>query len=211
MACCLTAPSHYLDQCWLSINEVLWYSPVRKFTWSAEVAILYNELENHTFSGTNDLSHWGLVMPYAILWSLVIIGSDSGLLPVQYQATNSTNADLLSIRRLEPYFSEMSFEIRAFSFNKMHLKMLSAKWQPFCSCFIVLRCLLCSRGDHCLKMLWDYQDLVGPTNCTSITNVTCAQQKGPTSCLLASPGRTAFRMFPILESVMLDLVNHIHI
>ena len=23
MACCLTAPSHYLDQCWLMINEVL--------------------------------------------------------------------------------------------------------------------------------------------------------------------------------------------
>ena len=153
MACCRTAPSHCLNQCWLPISEVLWHSPVRKFTWSAEVAILYNELENHTFSGTNDLSHWGLAMPYAILWSLVIIGSGSGLLPVQHQATNSANADLLSIRRLEPYFSEMSFENRAFSFKEMHLKMLSAKWQPFCSCFNVLRCLLCSQGDRSLKML----------------------------------------------------------
>ena len=27
MACCLTAPSHYLNQCWLMISEVLWYSP----------------------------------------------------------------------------------------------------------------------------------------------------------------------------------------
>ena len=26
MACCLTAPSHYLNQCWLTINEVLWHS-----------------------------------------------------------------------------------------------------------------------------------------------------------------------------------------
>ena len=24
MACCLTAPSHYLNQCWLIIEEVLW-------------------------------------------------------------------------------------------------------------------------------------------------------------------------------------------
>ena len=26
MACCLTAPSHYLNQCWLIITEVLWHS-----------------------------------------------------------------------------------------------------------------------------------------------------------------------------------------
>ena len=27
MACCLTAPSHYLNQCWLLIKEVLWHLP----------------------------------------------------------------------------------------------------------------------------------------------------------------------------------------
>ena len=26
MACCLAAPSHYLNQCWLIISEVLWHS-----------------------------------------------------------------------------------------------------------------------------------------------------------------------------------------
>ena len=26
MACCLTAPSHYLNQCWLTISKVLWHS-----------------------------------------------------------------------------------------------------------------------------------------------------------------------------------------
>ena len=29
MACCLTALSHYLDQCWLLINEVLQHLPIR--------------------------------------------------------------------------------------------------------------------------------------------------------------------------------------
>ena len=30
MACCLTAPSHYLNQCWLIIKDVLWHGlPVR--------------------------------------------------------------------------------------------------------------------------------------------------------------------------------------
>ena len=32
MACCLTAPSHYLNQCWLMMSDVLWHSPDNKFT-----------------------------------------------------------------------------------------------------------------------------------------------------------------------------------
>ena len=32
LACCLTAPSHYLNQCWLMINEVLCHSPDSDFT-----------------------------------------------------------------------------------------------------------------------------------------------------------------------------------
>ena len=32
MACCLTAPSQYLNQCWLMISEVLWHSPDSNFT-----------------------------------------------------------------------------------------------------------------------------------------------------------------------------------
>ena len=32
LACCLTAPSHYLNQCWLIISEVFWYSHEGNFT-----------------------------------------------------------------------------------------------------------------------------------------------------------------------------------
>ena len=32
MAYCLTASSHYLNQCWLMISEVLWHSPDSNFT-----------------------------------------------------------------------------------------------------------------------------------------------------------------------------------
>ena len=32
MACCLMTPSHYLNQCWLMISEVLWHSPDSNFT-----------------------------------------------------------------------------------------------------------------------------------------------------------------------------------
>ena len=36
MACCLMAPSHYSNQCWLLINGVLWHSPMTDFTESAQ-------------------------------------------------------------------------------------------------------------------------------------------------------------------------------
>ena len=36
MACCLTAPSHYLNQCWLIIKCVLWPSPENNFTRCAD-------------------------------------------------------------------------------------------------------------------------------------------------------------------------------
>ena len=36
MACCLTAPSHYLNQCWLIISEVLWHSPKGNFKGNAQ-------------------------------------------------------------------------------------------------------------------------------------------------------------------------------
>ena len=37
MACCLTAPSHYLNQCWLIISKVLWLSCEGNFTRDASI------------------------------------------------------------------------------------------------------------------------------------------------------------------------------
>ena len=60
------------------------------------------------------------------------VASDNGLSPIRCQAIIWTNAAVLSIRRQETYFSEISSKIRKFSVNKMHLKMSSVKWWPFC-------------------------------------------------------------------------------
>ena len=43
-----------------------------------------------------------------------------------------TNAGILLIRPLGTNFSEILIKIHTFSFKKMHLKMSSAKWRPFC-------------------------------------------------------------------------------
>ena len=52
MACCLTAPSHYLKQCWLLINEVLWHSPKGNFIGSAQDICPRYEFENYKFNIT---------------------------------------------------------------------------------------------------------------------------------------------------------------
>ena len=44
---CLTAPSHYLDQCWLLISEVLWHSFEINSTARAQAIILHNELKSY--------------------------------------------------------------------------------------------------------------------------------------------------------------------
>ena len=62
----------------------------------------------------------------------VSIGSGNGLVPVRHQAITGTNAGLLSIGPVGTNFSEILIKIENFSFMKMHLKMSSAKWQPFC-------------------------------------------------------------------------------
>ena len=60
------------------------------------------------------------------------IGADNGLSLVWCQAITWTNSDILSIRPLRTNFSEIWIKIQNFSFMKTHLKMSSAKWQPFC-------------------------------------------------------------------------------
>ena len=77
------------------------------------------------------LTHWGRVMLICVS-KLNIIGSDNDLLPGRHQAIIWTNAGILLIGPLRTNFNEIIFEIRKFSFKKMHMKILFAKWQPFC-------------------------------------------------------------------------------
>ena len=49
MACCLMAPSHYLNQCWLMISEVLWHSPDSNFTENTWDIYCLNEFEISLF------------------------------------------------------------------------------------------------------------------------------------------------------------------
>ena len=77
------------------------------------------------------LTHRGRVT-HICVGNLTIIGSDNGLSPGRRQAIIWTNAGILLIGPLGTNFSEILIDIHTFSFMKMHLKMSSAKWHPFC-------------------------------------------------------------------------------
>ena len=47
MACCLVAPSHYLNQCWVVISGVLWYSPEGNFRGNAQDNYSWYEFPNY--------------------------------------------------------------------------------------------------------------------------------------------------------------------
>ena len=86
----------------------------------------------------NVLTHWGRVT-HICVGNLTIIGSDNGLWPGRSQAIIWTNAGILLIRPPGANFSEILTEIHTFSFTKMHLKMPSGKFRPFCLGLNVLK------------------------------------------------------------------------
>ena len=87
--------------------------------------IYYGTVRNIT------LTHWGRVT-HICVGKLTIIGSDDGLSLGRRQAIIWTNAGILLIGSLGTNVSEILIGIQTFSFKKMHLKMSSGKWRPFC-------------------------------------------------------------------------------
>ena len=72
-------------------------------------------------------------MTHICVSKLTTIGSDDGLSPERRHSIIWTNAEMLFIGPFKTNFSEILIEIYIFSFKKMHLKLLSGKWQPFVS------------------------------------------------------------------------------
>ena len=77
------------------------------------------------------LTHWGWVTHICVS-KLASIVSDNGLSPGRRQAIIWTNTVILLIGPLGTNFIEILIDILSFSFKKMHLKVSSAKWRPFC-------------------------------------------------------------------------------
>ena len=109
--------------------------------------ILNSQKAPHTSSRWDEitdcaLTHWGQMM-HICVGKQNIIDSGNGLSPGRHQAIIWTNAGILLIGPLGTNFSEILIEILKFSFTKMRLKVLSAKWRPFCLSLNVLKVLYC--------------------------------------------------------------------
>ena len=83
--------------------------------------------------------HWTGCKTYRIIHNrptylskLTIVGSDNGVSPGRRQAIIWTSAGLFLIGPLGTNFNEILIEIHTFSFKKMHLKLSSGRWRPFC-------------------------------------------------------------------------------
>ena len=95
------------------------------------------------------LIHWGRVTHICVR-KLTIIGPDNGLSPGRRQAIIWTNTEILLIGPIGTNLNEILIEIHTFSFKKIHLKMSSGKWRPFCLGLNVLNFVIgvwsCIRG-----------------------------------------------------------------
>ena len=83
------------------------------------------------------LTHWGWV--HICVSKLTIIGSDNGLSPGWRPAIIWANGGILLTGPLGTNFIEILIAIETFSFEKMHLKILSGKCRPFCLDLNVLK------------------------------------------------------------------------
>ena len=124
-----------------------------------------------TITGSELLTHWGRVT-HICVGNLNTIGSDNGLSPGRHQAITWTNVGILLIGPLWTNFSELFIEILTFSFKKIHLKMSSGKWWPFCLGLNVLKLI----SMLCLVSRTRFTGLIGlpnpssrPTNLMAIT------------------------------------------
>ena len=97
------------------------------------------------------VSHWGRVTHICVS-KLTIMASDNGLSPGRRQAIIWTNAGILLIGPLGTNFNEISIKIHIFFCKKIHLKMSSGKWRPFCLGLNVLYAL--SPGHVAYTAVW---------------------------------------------------------
>ena len=106
------------------------------------------------------LTHWGWLM-HTCICKLTLIGSDNGLVLNRQQAIIWTNARMLLIGSVGTnLITEILIKIYKFSLKKMHLKMLSGKWQPSCLGLNILNTAMMDHGVIC-HMGITLQEIIG--------------------------------------------------
>ena len=113
---------------------------------------------------------------------LTINDSDNGLSPGRHQAIIWTNARILLIGPLGTKICEIFIKINIYSFKKMHLKMMSRKWQPFCLNVLTLAHAMACCLRWCQASTWTNDDFSSNVFCGIYRLAT--SQKEPMNLIL---------------------------
>ena len=138
-----STPEYSAIECDYSSMFKTWLHNYVDQVWSRQVHSchlhrdVYKQIDKQT---DKPLTHW---VTHICVSKLTIIDSGNDLSPGRRQAIIWTNAGILLIRTLGTNFCEILSEIHEFWFKKMHLKMSSAKWRPFCLGLKVLNENIC--------------------------------------------------------------------
>ena len=134
LVCTLIILLSILNKINTSVSICFEYNFLLLTTWTIFLLIgtMKANLSHHDLNfNCISLTHWGQVMHICVS-KLTSIGSDNALWLGRHQVIIWTNAGILLIGPIGTNFSEILIEINTFLSKKMHLKMLSGKWPPFC-------------------------------------------------------------------------------
>ena len=106
------------DLCCHMVTQPQWVNNQMKITFLSTISLV-------------QLMYWGW-MTHIWVSKLTIIDSHNGLSPGRHQAIIWTNDGISLIGPSGTNFSEKLIKILIFLFKKMHLKVSSGKWRPFC-------------------------------------------------------------------------------
>ena len=134
-------------------------SPINVHQFHSSYHWYQGKQDNHAVTPYPFKTHWGRVT-HICVGKLTIIGSDNGLSPARRQAIIWTSAGILLIGPLRTNFSEILIGIQTFLFTKMHLKMSSAKWRPFCLGHNVLTTVSPLGTGDASKYLWCWSGIM---------------------------------------------------
>ena len=145
MACCLTAPSHYLNQCWLIISKFLWHPSEGITLRKSEETNQLNKIENYIFKivSRSPGGQWvnnGVACPLHRLlhktsWQTDIkeTVTDITVFIILIQCNFHLYINLMTWQVFDWYNGKLLWKKKMFDFGKKKKFLILENWKKLCS------------------------------------------------------------------------------
>ena len=207
MACCLTAPSLYLKQCWLIISEAFWHSPEGSFTGNGPDIYLWYEFDNYLLKTTAKFprGQWVKTWLLSTLDQVTLVSKPTAPFQLVRGMVSTAPTVLHNDNNKWFYVHCTSCLLSAIGPPTTNIKMLLWLWYKNKPCYILYsftKCSPCITQSNYLKYLqltcqsspwgWDMGCLLWVKSVTQIVKF-----MGPT---WGPPGSCRPQMGPILAT-----------